>query len=305
MQWFQIKEHSAGEKRLLLSYYLYKVLGKNFLYIIAFFVAFFTFILVPEIRNYSKKYFTVIEPYTGLKPSWLNRFKHVYSYARSLVDKMLVYCGDFNPEDVVFESVEDKTLLYEDMAKNKGVFFICNHIGNIEVLQSLFFNTVVNPDFYINVFLSNKQSQIFNGFLNKIKWEIPVRLFFVEDIGLNTGIELKESLDNGNVVFIAGDRLSENNDVKHIATELFSHKIFLPEGSFKLAKLMDVPTYFISVLKVGKYYKIYSQKENIYSEKELVKLYAQYLKKIILIDPFQFYNFYDFFREPDVEIQKR
>jgi len=296
MQWFQIKEQSAGEKRLFLSWYLYKIFGKNLLYVIAFFVTFFTFIFAPKIRNFSKKYFTVIEPYTGLKPTLHNQFKHVFSYALSLVDKILVYCGDFNSENIIFDNAEDKRQLFEDIEQKKGQFFICNHIGNIEVMQSFCIKSAVRKDFRINVFLSHKQSQIFNGFLNRIKQEIPVRQFFVEDIGLNTGIELKESLDNGDIVFIAGDRLAENNDTKNIQAELFSHDVLLPEGTFKLAKLMDVPTYFISAVKIGKQYKIYSEKQNITSEKELVNSYTKFLQKVILSNPFQFYNFYDFFQ---------
>ena len=293
MQWFQIKEQSAGTKRLLLSWYLYKIFGKNVLYLIAFFVSFFTFVFAPKVRNYSKKYFEIIKPYTNLKPSPVNQFKHIYSYAISLVDKMLVYSSDFDSKDVVFADKDIETKLFEDIKKQKGVFFICCHVGNIEIMHSLLADN--NSEFNINIFLSNKQSQIFNSFLNSIKREFPVKLFFIEDVGLNTAIELKENLDGGDVVFIAGDRLAENNDIKSIETEMFSHKILLPEGTFRFAKLMEVPVYFISAVKIGNKYQIYAEKQDILSEKELVNAYTKYLEKIILVNPFQFYNFYDFF----------
>ncbi len=293
MQWFQIKEQSAGTKRLILSWYLYKIFGKNVLYLIAFFVAFFTFIFAPKIRDYSKKYFEIIKPYTNLKPSLINQFKHICSYAISLVDKMLVYSGDFNSKDVIFTDKTIETQLFADIKEQKGVFFICCHVGNIEIMHSLLAGK--HSDFNINIFLSNKQSQIFNSFLNSIKIEFPVKLFFIEDVGLNTAIELKENLDKGDVVFIAGDRLAENNDIKSIESELFSHKILLPEGTFKFAKLMEVPVYFISAIKIGNQYKIYSEKQNFISEKELINAYTKFLEQMILVDPFQFYNFYDFF----------
>ena len=80
MQWFQIKEQSVGEKRLIISWYLYKIFGKNILYFIAFWVAFFTFIFAKSVRNYSKKYFEVIKDKTGLKTTPINQFKHIHSY---------------------------------------------------------------------------------------------------------------------------------------------------------------------------------------------------------------------------------
>jgi len=295
MQWFQIKEQSAGKNRLIISWYLYKIFGKKILYIIAFFVAFFTFISSKSVRAYSKKFFTVIEPYSSIKPNFYNQFKHIYSYAASLVDKILVYSGNFNTEDVIFEDKCAKRQLFEDIEKNKGVFFICNHIGNIEILLSSFQNRISEPDFAINIFLSRRQSQIFNEFINNIKIEFPINVFPIEEISLNTGIELKENLDRGDIVFIAGDRLAENNNKKNISQTLFAHQVKFPKGTFKLAKLMEVPTYFISAVKCGKQYKISLEKQTSLSEKELINSYTKYLERVILINPFQFFHFYDFF----------
>lgn len=294
-QWFEIKEQSAGKKRLLLTWYLYKIFGEKMLYFIAYLVAFFTFLFAPKVREYSKKYFTVTENYTGLKPTLINQFKHIHSYANSLADKILVLSGNFNSENIVFEDENSKTQLFNEIIQKRGVFFICNHIGNIEVMQSFLLNKNTKIDCNINVFMSNRQSQIFNDFLKTIKIEYPIKLFPVEDIGFNTGVDLKENLDKGEIVFIAGDRLAENNDTKNIETELFSHKIYLPKGTFKLAKLMDVPTYFISAVKIGNQYKIIFEKQNTLSEKDLINSYTKFLEKVIKINPFQFFHFYDFF----------
>ena len=295
MQWFQIKEQSAGKKRLILSWYLYKLFGKNILYIIAFFVAFFTFIFAKNIRGFSKKYFTVIENKTGLKPTLINTFKHIYSYAESLVDKILVYSGNFDSRNLIFDNENDKEMFFADIYKHKGVFCICSHIGNIEILQSLFIDKNIKSDFKTNIFLSNAQSQVFNDFLKTIKLDFPIKIFPIEDIGLNTGIELKENLNNGDIVFIAGDRLAEKNEKKIIEAELFNHKVSFPKGTFKLAKLMETPTYFISAIKEQNHYRIILEKQISLSENDLIKSYIKYLEKITLINPFQFFHFYDFF----------
>ena len=137
--------------------------------------------------------------------------------------------------------------------------------------------------------------QIFNSFLNEIKQDVKVNCFFVEEIGPETGIALKESLDLGGIVFIAGDRLSENHMEQSVQSSLFANKIFLPKGTFKLAQLMRVPIYFISVLKIKNKYKIYLEKQKTYNFDELVNSYSKFLEKMISIQPLQFYNFYDFF----------
>ena len=294
MQWFQIKEKAAGKKRLLLSWYLYKIFGKNILYFIANCVSFITFITTPQIRFYSKKYLNIVFEHVGIKSSLINQFKLVNAYAISLVDKFLVYCGDFNKNNLIFDNEQDKTELLKDINQKKGVFFICNHIGNIEVFQA-YLNNAKNLGININVFMSRAQSKVFNDFLNSVNSDLQIRLFPIDEIGLNTGIELEEELKKGGLVFIAGDRLAENNDKKYISSELFSHKINLPKGTFKLAKLMNVPTYFISAIKVKNKYRIVLKKQNELDEKNSIPAYTEFLEKSIKINPFQFFNFYDFF----------
>ena len=294
-QWFQIKEQSAGKKRLLLTWFLYKIFGKRILYIIAFLMSVFTFIFSKEIREYSKEYLLIMEKFSNIKPDSMNQFKHIYSYAISLADRILAYSGGFDVNNLVFESDDYKKQLFDDINSQKGLFFICNHIGNIEVLQAFLLNEKTKKEFKINIFLSRKQSQTFNSFISKIKKEMPVNIFLIEEIGINTGAVLKDSLDNGNVVFIAGDRLAEENDMKYYTEELFNRKIYLPKGAFKLAKLMEVPVYFISSIKIDKKYTIYLEKQNTITEGELTKNFTKFLEKMILINPLQFFHFYKFF----------
>jgi len=297
-QWFQIKEQGAGNKRLALTWFLYKIFGEKALRLVAFLMSVFILIFSPTIRNSSKTYFQIIYPQTNLKPSLLNQFKHILSYANSLVDKMLIFSGNFNIENIEFDDKKKEKQMFEDINEKQGVFFLCNHIGNIEALQAFFFNSKTNPDFGVNIFLSRKQSKIFNEFLQSIKKEFAAEIHNVEDIGIETGVELKESLDNGEIVFIAGDRLSENDteERKHnIAAKMFSNTIYLPKGSFKLAKLMNVPTYFISAVKQDNKYKVYIKKAEDLTEENLVKSFVDFEEEMALINPYQFFNFYDFF----------
>ena len=143
--------------------------------------------------------------------------------------------------------------------------------------------------------MSNQQSRIFNDFLQTVKMDFPIKIFQVEDVELNTAIELKENLNKGDIVFIAGDRIAQNNDKKCIEQELFTRKIYLPKGTFKLAKLMKVPTYFISAVKQGNEYKVILEKQNNLEEKELAMSYVKFMERAIKLNPFQFFHFYDFF----------
>ena len=295
MRWFQIKEQAAGKKRLLLSWYLYKIFGKNILYIISAMMSFFVVIFSPKIRKYSKKYFCTIEPYTKLKPNIINVYKHIHSYADSLADKIILYSGNFDINNIDFETDNDKKLLFEDINSKNGVLFIFSHIGNIEVLQSLLMSNAYYPQVSACIFLSKIQSQIFNSFLDSIKVKFPVKIFPVEETGISTGIELKNEAEKGNIIFIAGDRVSENCQRKIFSSSIFGNKITLPKGSFKLAKVLEISTYFISAVKINNNYKVILQKVVDFSDKNIIEQYSKYLERVILKNPFQFFHFYDFF----------
>lgn len=294
MQWFCVKEKSVGKKRLIISLFLYRFFGKNILYTISFFVAFFTFLFAVDIRKSSKKYLNVIQKYTNIKPTFLNQFKHINSYATALVDKMLVFLGDFDIERIVFDDKKLEENLFTDLKNKKGGVFIFSHIGNMEILEGLLINKKISDSFKINIFMSNKQSKIFNEFLENVKLKFPVEIFYIEEIGFDTGIKLEEKLKNGEIVFIAGDRLASMNS-KSIESSLFSHKIYLPKGVFRLIKLIDSPIYFISNLKIDNTYKVYLEKQTKIDEKILVQNYVNFLEQLIKINPFQFFHFYDFF----------
>ena len=74
---------------------------------------------------------------------------------------------------------------------------------------------------------------------------------------------------------------------------MFKQKINLPFGTFHLAKLLEVPVYFISAIKQkNDKYVIYIKKNE---EKDIAENYVKFIEDITINNPFQFYHFYDFF----------
>ena len=297
MKWYEVKEQAAGEKRLLLLWYIYKLIGKKAVKSIVIFVVYFAILGAKKIRETSKKYLKIV----GIKPTSYNVYKHCLSYAFSLVDRMEIFSDNFSPEKIEFSDEKSKMQLFEDLAKEKGMFFLCNHIGNIDVMRSLMLSNARNTCSGVCVFLAKEQCKIFNSFIGKISTNQPIYLYPVEDIDINTSIEIKEKLDNNYVVFMAGDRTSKNSI--NFETEFLSHKVDFPLGTFKFAQMMEVPTYFISAIKEkNDKYKLYAQKFFVDESKKttlekMKKEFVEFTEKMVNIAPFQFYHFYDMFKD--------
>lgn len=289
MRWYQQKEQAAGEKRLLITWKIYKLFGKKAVRLLAFFVTLFAFFGAKEARKCSKKYLKII----GLKPSLTNQFRHFLEYSFSLVDRMEVFSGNYDCERIIFDNEEDRKNLFQDF--ENGVFFICSHLGNIDVMRA-FLNK--NPDRRVNVFLSGEQCKVFNNFIKQISIETPAVMYPVEDIGIETSIEIKDKLSRGEIVFMAGDRISKNST--NCKVELFGKKVEFPLGTFKFAQIMESPIYFVCAIREGNSYRVYLKKFTSDAKKsaaasQMQKDFAKFLEKHTALAPLQFFHFYDMF----------
>lgn len=290
MKWYQVKEQAAGVKRLTLLWYIYKFFGKNTAKLVIFFVTFFAFCFGGKIRKCSAEYLEVVK----MKPSLLNQFRHFLSYSYSLLDKMESFVNRFDAKKIHFADEEIQKDFFEDVSRGHGVFFICSHLGNIDIMRSLLNIDEMSRHVHVNVFLSNSQCKIFNEFLKKISVKQNVTTFPVEEIGIDTPIKLKDKMNNGEIAFLAGDRVSQSESAT-FKTNFLNREVEFPLGAFIFAKLMEVPIYYIAALKEKSgNYTIYLEKANT---KTLKENYVKFLEKLTLKYPLQFYHFYDLFAQ--------
>lgn len=302
-QWYSKKELSAGKKRLKLTWWIYNHFGTAPIKFIAFFITLGTIIINKDIQKYSKKYFKYLYEYTdnlNYNPSFLNTFKHALNYSNSLIDKMLAYSDNYT--NLNFADKETENQITELIKNRQGAFFITNHIGNINMLRSFIISEQV-PNLKINVFLQAKQCEIFNNFVNSISHQEEfIQLHPVENININTSIEIQEKIKTGEFVFMAGDRVSAGSKETSYQTYLLGHKISLPLGVLKFALMLDCPIFTTTCAKEKNGYTM-SVKEFILSGSKdeqlnlLKKEYSKSLEETTLKYPYQFFHFYDIFED--------
>ena len=297
LKWYEVKEQAAGHKRLMLLWYIYKLAGKNAVKFIVFFVTLFAFLGAPKIRKCSEKYLKVAAGKAAAKDT----FKHFLSYAYALVDKMEMFTDNFPFKNIYFADEAQREMLYKDLLDKKGIYFLCSHLGNINAMRTFFRSGTVIEDIKVNLFLEAKQCKIFKSFIDKISSDNPIVTYPVEEIDLTTSIELKDKLDNGEIIFMAGDRIAPNNDNAIFQTDFLGRKVNFPIGAFKFGMLMGAPIYFIACTKEKHdKYAIHIQKFEFIGKRqekleELEQQYVKFLEKLTSKYPYQFYHFYDFF----------
>ena len=125
-------------------------------------------------------------------------------------------------------------------------------------------------------------------------------------------IALKERVDSGGLVVIAGDRVAAANRDKVIALDFLGERARFPYGPFLLADLLEAPVYFMSALRARDLdwrspYEFHVRRAHSPSgggrkgrEARAAALGAEYaaaLEREALEHPYQWYNFFDFWEK--------
>lgn len=314
--WSQVKEKAGSLWQIRFVFSLYRMLGfKRISFILHPLVLGFL-LFSPGSRRVSKEFLQRRAGILGIgKVKFADIYQHFYSFAYLLIEKLAAWAGDFHDSDLVYES-PDIDLLVEQLGDGKGAVILCSHMGNIELLRALAVTDSPKrvQDLTINSIVDFAGTSKFNKVLEEINPSSMVRLISARDMGADTIIHLKDCLNRGELVIIAGDRTSAKNPGKTCPVEFLGQAAWFPQGAFVLASLMEAPIYHMYAVREfdhdfsSNYHFIVhkaqvdftgSRRERMSKIKDLVQEYAQHLEKLCLQHPYQWYNFFDFWKNPN------
>jgi len=177
-----------------------------------------------------------------------------------------------------------------------GATLLCSHIGNIEIFQNIFQSHPELPPHVMNAFQDVELNSIFFNFYKKYCHRDFVKIWAVEKIDLSTATALSDALSRNEFVMMAADRVSAGTPEKTIPAKMLGREINLPKGAFSLARSLGSPIYFVACVKTAPHvYTFFAEKA---PEKNIPSAYANFLEKLVLAFPTQFFNFFDFFKKP-------
>ena len=116
------------------------------------------------------------------------------------------------------------------------------------------------------------------------------------------------SIESGEMVVIAGDRVSAHTD-RNIDVPFLGKNAHFPYGVFLLIALLNAPTYFVTGLRrkdfcINPKYDMFVKKNQISFDctrkereekiKQTVEDFVRNLEDLCKLHPYQWYNFYDF-----------
>jgi len=316
MHWSRQKEQAAGYWNVKLLHLTFLLFPVAIMRILAFVVSFFYFIFSKRGRSESGRFLKkaapfIQDPAVAKKcSSPFGPLRHICSFSLYMVEKIQSWGGKFPFKNIHFMD-DDIAELNSQLVSGKGVFIICSHLGNMEMLRGLesFGYTLVSRNIPVTTIVDVQVSENFTRVLNELNPQSSLEIISASDIGPHTAILLQEKLSAGEVVAIAGDRTSAGNVDKRFMIPFLGEEAPFSIGPFYLAALMEAPVYFLFALRrkdlsIKPVYDMRvhkcplsfdcSRKERLNKSSLLACSFAALLESYCKQNPFQWYNFYDF-----------
>lgn len=252
--WSKRPEQSAGGFRLAFLFLLYRIFGKSFVKVIIFFVVLFIY---PFVRTL--------------------KFRVVLNFAWALMDKVDA-CS-------LQKNLPKMTVTGDQRWMKGGCFLLSTHVGTIEVLPALVPSAANRQSpIKVHAFQQMTHNRIFTDFFERWRDKSRFELHAVEEIGVETAVEMQAAIQRGEIVLMAGDREPASRGRKISAANGQRRK-----GVFVFAKLMECPVYAITCVRTGwNAYTVNAKRLGA----ELEVDYDAFLASAIIRYPFEHFDFH-------------
>jgi predicted LPLAT superfamily acyltransferase len=304
--WSRIEERGvyAG---LCVMLWTYRVLGRRVFALLLYPVIGYFFVFGVRARRASRVFLSRVysdprgRETLGGSPGWRQSYRHIFSFGEAILDKLAAWTGEIGEEDVVFEN----RALFDGLHESgRGGLLIASHLGNMEVCRAL---GQLSLGLKLNVLVHTTHAPNFNRLLNRVDPDSSVSLIQTTEVNPATAMMLHDRIEQGEFVVIVGDRTPVIQSSRYSWASFLGHPAPFPQGPYILAAILECPVQLIFCLKrAGRYHIIFEPfSESIAIPRrnrteildDCASRYAARLEHYCASDPYQWFNFFDFWRQ--------
>jgi predicted LPLAT superfamily acyltransferase len=267
--------------------------GRVFLYLIAAY--FFTF--APTARRHARAYLRAV---LGREPTAADRFRHVLTFATTIHDRVYLMKDRLDLFDI---SVDGEDLVRSALEAGTGAFLMGAHVGSFDIIRTV---GRLQPGLQVAMAMYEDNARRVNAMLTAIN---PAAKPDVIALGhMDAMLKIQEYLGRGIFVGVLGDRTLGNEATQEVG--FLGRPARFPIGAMRAAAIMRRPVIFmIGLYRGGNRYHVVFETLADFSAVEprqrdaavraAIKRYAGLLEKYVRSDPYNWFNFFDFWRGGD------
>jgi predicted LPLAT superfamily acyltransferase len=271
-------------------------LGRRFSRIPLYGIAVYFFLFGPAARRHSRRYLRLA---LCRRPNARDRFRQILTFATTIHDRVFLINGQFARFDITLEGEE---LMTSQLQSGRGALLMGAHLGSFEVMHSL---GCSRRGLGVTMTMYEENARKINATLAAINpRHVPDTIVLGQ---IDAMLKIAERLDRGAFVGVLGDRTLGREPVQ--AVTLLNERAYLPTGPMRAAALLRCPVFFMAGLYRGKnrYHVVFERIADFSATapadrdaavRSAIERYAAVLERRCREDPYNWFNFYDFWQPP-------
>lgn len=258
------------------------------------FIAAYFFLFAPSARPHSLAYLRTV---LGRAPRARDRFRQVHAFASVILDRLYLVNERYHLFDV---TLEGEALMEAQLRSGQGALLMGAHFGSFEILSAIGRR---QPGLRVAMAMYQANAHKLTAMLQAVN---PANRAEIIGLGqLHAMLRIREWLDGGGFVGILGDRTFRSEP--GIVVPFFGRPALFPLGPMRLAALLRRPVFFMLGIYRGanRYHALFAPLADFThtepAEREAaveaaIRHFAALLEQHCRSDPYNWFNFYDFWQ---------
>ena len=260
-------------------------------------IALYFFLFSPAARRNSRRYLRLA---LGREPTPADGFRHVLYFATCIHDRVYLVKQQYERFQITIDGEE---LMREQLESGRGAFLMGAHLGSFEVLRSVGRR---QPGLHVSMAMYEHNARKINAMMAAVDPQVKTDIVALGQI--DAMLRIADRLDRGGFVGVLGDRTLSDEPLHPI--HLLGERAQLPIGPMRAAAILRRPVFFMAGLYRGanRYHLVFEpvadfsttpagQRESAVAS--AIERYAAILERHCRSDPYNWFNFFDFWRARD------
>jgi predicted LPLAT superfamily acyltransferase len=291
-----VKNPERGSLALLrMMTFLSLRLGRPVGRVILYFIALYFFLFAPTARRHAKRY---LRRALGREPTARDWFRQVFYFAANILDRLFLVNERYDLFEV---SIQGEELMQRQLSSGSGTFLMGAHFGSFEVMSAV---GRCRPGLRVAMAMYEENARKVSAMFKALN---PANKSEVIPLGqIEAMLRIRERLDEGVFVGMLGDRTLGGEP--GIMVDFLGHPALFPLGPMRAAAVLRRSVFFIVGIYRGanRYQAVFEPladfSEVRSAEREAavaaaIRRYAALLEQYCRSDPYNWFNFFDFWRE--------
>ena len=288
--WKQTQERSKGWV-LSVAFYLALMLGRGIARLALIPICLYFYVFSPKVKRSMRPYFRQV---LGRNPKPYDYIRHYYTFGSVILDRVFFLSG----RDHLFQMHYHHPELMQQLKKNqKGALILSAHLGSFEALRVM----GQSKQLPIKILMHTESTPVINQRFSNIEdasLKETAQDFIIPMGKPDSLLKTQEWIEDGGMVGILADRAYNNKRTTSIP--FLGENAEFADGAFRLAGLLQVPVVFCcAVYDKKNQYQVFFESlssGNDIDPRKLQEAYVKTLERYTQMYPYNWFNFYDYWK---------